>query len=109
MSEQETTQNTQPLENEVPRNIAQSNDDPGYGDQRQIMSENIEKITADLIKVQSELGPVSKSSVNPFFKSKYADINDIALNTIQNYVHTTNQVIRMVVLGNIMTKWLKYS
>ena len=42
-------------------------------------------------------------------KIKYADINDIALNTIQNYVHTTNQVIRMVVLGNIMAKWLKYS
>ena len=40
-------------------------------------------------------------------KLKYSYINTLALETIREYVHTNNQVIRMVVIGNIMIKWLE--
>lgn len=40
-------------------------------------SENIEKIALALVKAQSEMGTALKDSANPFFKSKYADINSI--------------------------------
>lgn len=39
------------------------------------MSENIDKILPLLFKVKQELGSVTKSSDNPFFKSRYADLN----------------------------------
>ena len=39
-------------------------------------------------------------------KTKY-NISEEAFSTIQNYVNNTNQVIRMVVLGNIIDKWIK--
>ena len=40
-------------------------------------------------------------------KIKYSEIKDTTRNTIRDYVHTKNQVIRMVVLGNMMDKWLR--
>lgn len=40
-------------------------------------SESIAKISAALVKAQSEMGNASKGSSNPFFKSKYADLNSI--------------------------------
>lgn len=40
-------------------------------------SENIEKIALALVKAQSEMGTALKDSANPFFKSKYADLNSI--------------------------------
>ena len=40
-------------------------------------SENIEKIALALVKAQSEMGTAIKDSNNPFFKSKYADLNSI--------------------------------
>lgn len=40
-------------------------------------SESIAKISAALVKAQSEMGNASKGSANPFFKSKYADLNSI--------------------------------
>ena len=46
------------------------------------MSDKIDKIASALTKVQSEMGTVSKSSVNPFFKSKYADINDVLITAL---------------------------
>jgi hypothetical protein len=39
-------------------------------------------------------------------KTKY-NISEETFSTIQNYVNNTNQVIRMVVLGNIIDKWIK--
>ena len=39
-------------------------------------------------------------------KAKY-DISEETFSTIQSYVNNTNQVIRMVVLGNIIDKWIK--
>jgi len=40
-------------------------------------------------------------------KKKYTNLNTIALNTINDYVYQPNQVIRMVVLGHIVSKCLR--
>jgi hypothetical protein len=40
-------------------------------------STTINKIAAALVKAQSEMGNAVKGSSNPFFKSKYADLNSI--------------------------------
>lgn len=42
-----------------------------------IKSDTIQKVSAALVKAQSEMGNASKGSANPFFKSKYADLNSI--------------------------------
>lgn len=42
-----------------------------------IKSETITKIASALVKAQSEMGNASKGAANPFFKSKYADLNAI--------------------------------
>lgn len=42
-----------------------------------IKSESIKLVSAALTKAQSEMGNASKGSANPFFKSKYADLNSI--------------------------------
>lgn len=40
-------------------------------------SETIAKISAALVKAQSEMGNAIKEATNPFFKSKYADLNSV--------------------------------
>lgn len=40
-------------------------------------SESIVKLAAALVKAQAEMGTAKKDSNNPFFKSKYADLNAI--------------------------------
>jgi hypothetical protein len=40
-----------------------------------ITSEKLDKILPALANVKAELGAVLKSANNPFFKSKYADLN----------------------------------
>jgi hypothetical protein len=40
-------------------------------------SQTIAKISAALVKAQAEMGNAKKESTNPFFKSKYADLNAI--------------------------------
>lgn len=40
-------------------------------------SESIAKIAAALVKAQSKMGNATKDAKNPFFKSKYADLNAI--------------------------------
>lgn len=42
-----------------------------------VTSEPVDKIFPALIKAQSEMGNAKKSAVNPFFKSKYADLAEI--------------------------------
>ena len=63
----------------------------------------------DLIKTQNDvLNYLKNNGINlKRQKDKYTNINISTLNTIKNYVCTTNQVIRMVVLGHIMLKWLE--
>lgn len=40
-------------------------------------SENINELAVALSKAQAEMGPAHKGQKNPFFKSNYADLNDI--------------------------------
>lgn len=40
-------------------------------------SDTIGKISAALVKAQSEMGSATKGASNPFFKSKFADLNSI--------------------------------
>lgn len=40
-------------------------------------SESIAKLAAALVKAQSQMGNAVKDSKNPYFKSKYADLNSI--------------------------------
>lgn len=63
----------------------------------------------DLMKTQNDvLNYIENNGINlKRQKDKYTNINISTLNTIKNYVCTTNQVIRMVVLGQIMLKWLE--
>ena len=63
----------------------------------------------DLMKTQNDvLNYLENNGINlKRQKDKYTNINIATLNTIKNYVCTTNQVIRMVVLGHIMLKWLE--
>ncbi len=63
----------------------------------------------DLMKTQNDvLNYLENNGINlKRQKDKYTNINISTLNTIKNYVCTTNQVIRMVVLGQIMLKWLE--
>jgi len=42
-----------------------------------IKSDSIDKIMPALMKAQKEFPPVIKSATNPFFKSKYADLNTV--------------------------------
>lgn len=42
-----------------------------------IKSETITNLAGALVKAQSEMGNASKGAANPFFKSKYADLNAI--------------------------------
>lgn len=42
-----------------------------------IKSESIDLVSSALTKAQSEMGNAAKGSANPFFKSKYADLNAI--------------------------------
>lgn len=42
-----------------------------------IKSENIDLVMSAFVKAQSEMSNAFKSSANPFFKSKYADLNAI--------------------------------
>ena len=42
-----------------------------------ITSEQVDKIFTALIKAQSEMGNAKKDCNNPFFKSKYADLNQL--------------------------------
>jgi hypothetical protein len=72
---------------------------------------SFEKISmnGDIINTQNEvLNYVNNNGINlKRQKFKYTYINNLALETIRDYVNTNNQVIRMVVLGNIMKKWLE--
>ena len=48
----------------------------------------IDKLAGSLAKAQGEMGGVKKGSVNPFYKSNYADINDcleVALPALSKY------------------------
>ena len=66
-------------------------------------------LNGEIIKAQKNiLNHVQENGINlKRQKIKYSEINDTTRNTIRDYVHTNNQVIRMVVLGNMLDKWLR--
>ena len=49
-------------------------------------SNEIDKLAGSLAKAQGEMGSVKKGSVNPFYKSNYADIN----NCLEDFYYSNN-------------------
>ena len=47
------------------------------GDTHMVMSMSIANIAPALLKAQSKMGNATKDAKNPFFKSKYADLNSV--------------------------------
>lgn len=82
-------------------------------------SETIGKLSKALTLVQGELKPASKDSDNPFFKSKYADLNSVwdacreplaknGLSVIQgNSVGIDNTVIVETILAHESGEWIQ--
>lgn len=82
-------------------------------------SETIGKLSKALTAVQSQLKPASKDSDNPFFKSKYADLNSVwdsardlltknGLAVIQgNSVGLDNTVIVETILSHESGEWVQ--
>lgn len=80
-------------------------------------STTITKISAALIKAQMSMGNASKDNVNPFFKSKYADLNSVreacipALNingisALQPMVHIAGKNFINTILLHESGEWL---
>jgi hypothetical protein len=80
-------------------------------------SNTITKISAALIKAQMSMGNASKDNVNPFFKSKYADLNSVreacipALNingisALQPMVHIAGKNFINTILLHESGEWL---
>jgi len=63
-------------ENEVQQPVEEDILTPEYEYIDDWKSSQIDKLAGALAKAQGEMGGVKKGSVNPFYKSNYADIND---------------------------------
>lgn len=62
-------------------------------------SESISKISAALLKAQKEMtGTVGKGSANPFFKSKYADLNAVREACISEFNNNGISVLQPTVV-----------
>lgn len=65
-------------------------------------SESIKNIATALNKAQGAMGAVTKGATNPFFKSKYADINDV-IQTIKESLNgngiTYLQPLKVIEIG----------
>ena len=75
-------------ENEVQQPVEEDILTPEYISIDDWKSNEIGKLAGSLAKAQGEMGGVKKGSVNPFYKSKYADINDcleVALPALSKY------------------------
>lgn len=64
-----------------------------------ITSENVDKILPALLKVKLQLQAVAKTSNNPFFKSKYADLNS-HLDAIEPLLHEEGLVLLQPVVSS---------
>ena len=64
----------------------------------------IEELMGDVLSFVKNDGIVLRKD-----SSKSHSIDNLAVTTITNYVHTKYQVIRMVVLGNLLQKWIQNS
>lgn len=81
-------------------------------------SESIAELAKAVCKVQSELKPVSKDAVNPFFQSKYADLSAISqavlpllstngLCVMQTTEKDTDGVTLVTTLAHESGQWIK--
>ena len=73
MSEEEVQQ---PVESNISTPAYDILDNGEYISYDDWKSCKIDKLAGSLAKAQGEMGSVKKGSVNPFYKSSYADIND---------------------------------
>jgi hypothetical protein len=83
-------------------------------------SENINELAAALAKAQGEMQAAIKDSVNPFFKSKYADLgsvwdaarpvlskNGLCIMQTTEVCSERNQVVMVTTLAHISGQWMK--
>ncbi len=81
-------------------------------------SENINELAAALSKAQGEINPALKDSVNPFFKSKYADLSSIwnackealtkhQLSVLQTMDVRDGQLILITTLAHASGQWIR--
>ena len=83
------------------------------------MSKDISKLAGALAKAQGQMGGVAKGKVNPFYKSKYADISDclaaclpalskhgLAISQGNRFCNTTGYYITTMLLHE-SGQWLK--
>ena len=76
------------MSEEVQQIVEETIPTPEIADETDWSSLTIGKLAGALAKAQGEMGSVKKGSVNPFYKSKYADINDcieVALPALSKY------------------------
>jgi hypothetical protein len=79
-------------------------------------SESINELTAALVKAQLKIKGAHKDSENPYFKSKYADLNstwdacrDALLNNGLSVIQTLNGSNLETTLAHISGQWIKGS
>lgn len=82
-------------------------------------SEQLNELLTALAKAQGEICSASKDSNNPFYKSKYADLNSVwnacreplsknGLSVIQTINHTeTGDIFLVTMLGHASGQWVK--
>lgn len=81
-------------------------------------SENINELASALAKCQGELQPAIKDSKNPFFKSKYADLNSVwsvcreplskyGLSVIQTMDKEDGALILITTLAHSSGQWIR--
>lgn len=81
-------------------------------------SEQINELAAALSKAQSEIQPALKDSVNPFFKSKYADLSSVwnackepltknGLSVLQTMDQKEGQLVLLTTLAHSSGQWIR--
>lgn len=81
-------------------------------------SEQINELVTALAKAQQEIGPAYKDSVNPFFKSKYADLSSVwsackqpltknGLAVLQTVEYQGERMVLVTTLAHCSGQWIK--
>jgi len=87
-------------------------------DQLKNQSEQINELASALAKAQSEIQPALKDSINPFFKSKYADLSSVwnackaaltknGLAVIQTMDNLNGQLVLLTTLAHSSGQWMR--
>lgn len=83
-----------------------------------MQSESIHELAAALAKAQGEIKPALKSSLNPYYKSKYANLNEFweacrkalsenQLAVIQTMDHTDKGLFLITTLAHASGQWMR--